>query len=144
MKIVMIICTVFVVSYVPTITQFIFGAVGIAEIQTRYHLFRQYTLSINLIANPFIYTMTQRRFKEFLQGMIKRSVMRRNDEIEMRVCEQEKIRRTWRTNTRENLYKIQFRESYNVVSRSRTFLRSCLHIILFSTDNKHHSAVIIR
>ena len=84
----MLICAVFVVSYVPVLIRYMLYAVGRGNLMPiRYKLFARYAVSINLIANPFIYTMTQRRFKEFLQGMIKRSVMRRNDETEMRVRE---------------------------------------------------------
>ena len=97
----MLICTVFVVSYVPTLIKFILEAVGIVIMSTRYHIFSN-TLSINVIATPFIYTMTQRRFKEFLQRMIKRRVLRRNDEIEMRGREIERSDKTDRTDTREN------------------------------------------
>ena len=74
------------------------NAVGTMPI--RFRLFKQYALSVNVIANPFIYTMTQRRFKEFLRGMIKRSVMRRNGKIEMRVRVQRRSDETERTDTR--------------------------------------------
>ena len=82
-----LISTAFIVSYVPTLIQYTFEAVGIIKMSTRYNFFQQYTLSINLIANPFIYTLTQQRFKEFIQSMIKRSLMRRNGEPQMRALE---------------------------------------------------------
>ena len=67
-------CTVFVVSYVPILAKYTLEGVGMVKMSNRYLLFQQYTLSVNLIANPFIYTMTQHRFKVFLKELIRKSV----------------------------------------------------------------------
>ena len=66
-KTVSIICWVFVASYVPTVIIFALPALGVAGIPQWVNCFSMYSVSLNLIANPFIYSFTNSKFSLYVK-----------------------------------------------------------------------------
>ena len=60
-----LICWIFVASYIPTVVIFALPAVGMSNIPPWVNCMSMYAVSFNLIANPVIYSFTNRRFAEF-------------------------------------------------------------------------------
>ena len=70
-----LICWIFVASYIPTVVIFALPAVGMSDIPHWVNCMSMYSVSLNLIANPVIYSFTNRRFamfaKYFFTGRVK-------------------------------------------------------------------------
>ncbi|KAL5264555.1 hypothetical protein ACHWQZ_G005597 [Mnemiopsis leidyi] len=64
-KTVALICWVYIISYVPSVVLFALPVAGVTEIPHYVNLLNMYILSFNLIANPLIYSFTNRRFALF-------------------------------------------------------------------------------
>ena len=64
-KTVALICWVYIVSYIPSVVLFALPVAGVTEIPHYVNLINMYTLSFNLIANPLIYSFTNKRFALF-------------------------------------------------------------------------------
>ena len=71
-----LICWVYIASVTPiavvTILKFIVGVPGWAVV------FSQYAIALNVIANPVIYTMTNRRFANFVKSLFRRTKKLKN------------------------------------------------------------------
>ena len=71
-----IICWVFIASYIPTVVIFSLPAVGISEIPLWVNCVSMYAVSFNLIANPVIYSFTNKKFamfaRYFFTGRVKK------------------------------------------------------------------------
>lgn len=65
---IMLICWVFIFSYLPVGTLIGWSTPG-SHAPTWLSVLAEYTLSLNLVANPFIYTFTNKRFKRYMKRL---------------------------------------------------------------------------
>ena len=63
-----LVCWVYIISYIPTAVQISLLSPHHPP-STWLSLFATYTFSLNIIANPFIYTLTNNRFNRFMKQM---------------------------------------------------------------------------
>ena len=73
-KTVSLICWVYIISYIPSVVLFALPVAGVENIPHYVNTLNMYILSFNLIANPLIYSFTNKRFalfaKLFLTGNV--------------------------------------------------------------------------
>ena len=74
-KTISLICWVYIVSYIPSVVLFALPVAGVTNIPRYVNAMNMYILSFNLVANPLIYSFTNKRFalfaKLFLTGNVK-------------------------------------------------------------------------
>lgn len=67
-----VLCWVYIVSYIPSAMFVVLYLAG-CEMPVWAYITTQYALGLNVIANPVVYTMTNRRFAEFIRTLFVKS-----------------------------------------------------------------------
>lgn len=64
-----VICWVFISSYLPVIVIMLLDAYSNVAIPLWLDIISQYAISLNVVLNPFIYGVTNKRFWKFVKGL---------------------------------------------------------------------------
>lgn len=65
-----VICWMYVLSYLPSVVLFALPVAGVSNIPPYVNVINMYSLSLNLISNPFIYSYSNARFALFLKSLL--------------------------------------------------------------------------
>ena len=65
-----LVCWTFVLSYAPLLVYYSLALLG-KKLPGWFQIVSSYTVSINNIVNPVIYTFTNKRFSMFLKGLVR-------------------------------------------------------------------------